>query len=353
MKFQFSIQQYQTDAVNAVVDVFAGQGLQAPVTYTQDFGTLVFKDHGEKNAEVKLFPEKVLENLRSVQLRNDIKLSSELVKSQLGACVLDVEMETGTGKTYVYIKTMFELNKKYGWNKFIVVVPSVAIREGVAKSFQVLQEHFMDQYGKKARYFVYNSKKLQNIVGFADPNVLSVMIINMQAFAASLKPDGTQKDARTINSERDEFESRRPIDVIAAARPILILDEPQKLEGAATVAGMKRFKPLFTINYSATHKTKHNLVYALDPIDAFRQKLVKRIEVKGFEVKNIPGVNCFIALEQIQATKEGPVAYIRHDIRRANGSVAQVLSRLRGGTVFTINPMSWQSIKTSLSTKSM
>lgn len=331
MKFQFSIQQYQTDAVNAVVDVFAGQGLQAPVAYTQDFGTLVFKDHGEKNAEVKLFPEKVLENLRSVQLRNDIKLSSELVKSQLGACVLDVEMETGTGKTYVYIKTMFELNKKYGWNKFIVVVPSVAIREGVAKSFQVLQEHFMDQYGKKARYFVYNSKQLQNIVGFADPNVLSVMIINMQAFAASLKPDGTQKDARTINSERDEFESRRPIDVIAAARPILILDEPQKLEGAATVAGMKRFKPLFTINYSATHKTKHNLVYALDPIDAFRQKLVKRIEVKGFEVKNIPGVNCFIALEQIQATKEGPVAYIRHDIRRANGSVAQVLSRLRGG----------------------
>lgn len=331
MKFQFSIQQYQTDAVNAVVDVFAGQGLRSSISYTQDLGNLGIRTLGEKNADVMLFPEKLLENLRSVQHRNEIKLSSELVKSQLGACVLDVEMETGTGKTYVYIKTMFELNKRYGWNKFIVVVPSVAIREGVAKSFQVFQEHFMDQYGKKARYFVYNSKQLRDIASFADSSALSVMIINMQAFAASLKPDGMQRDARTINSERDEFESRRPIDVIAAARPILILDEPQKLEGAATVAGMKRFKPLFTINYSATHKTKHNLVYALDPIDAFRQKLVKRIEVKGFEVKNIPGVNCFIALEQIQATKEGPVAYVRHDIRRANGSVAQVLSRLRDG----------------------
>lgn len=139
MKFQFSIQQYQTDAVNAVVDVFAGQGLRSSISYTQDLGNLGIRTLGEKNADVMLFPEKLLENLRSVQHRNEIKLSSELVKSQLGACVLDVEMETGTGKTYVYIKTMFELNKRYGWNKFIVVVPSVAIREGVAKSFQVFQ----------------------------------------------------------------------------------------------------------------------------------------------------------------------------------------------------------------------
>ena len=218
MKLQFSIQQYQTDAVSAVVDVFAGQGLRSSISYTQDFGDLGLQSLSEKNADVMLFPEKLLENLRSVQRRNEIKLSSELIKSQLGSCVLDVEMETGTGKTYVYIKTMFELNKRYGWNKFIVVVPSVAIREGVAKSFQVLQEHFMDQYGKKARYFVYNSKQLRDIASFADSSALSVMIINMQAFAASLKPDGTQKDARTINSERDEFESRRPIDVIAAAK---------------------------------------------------------------------------------------------------------------------------------------
>ena len=330
MKFQFSIQQYQTDAVNAVIDVFAGQGLHSSISYTQDFGELGITSLGEKNAQVTITDKQLLENLRVVQRRNEIKLSSDLVKSELGACVLDVEMETGTGKTYVYIKTMFELNKRFGWNKFIVIVPSVAIREGVAKSFQVLQDHFMDQYGKKARYFVYNSKQLRDIASFADSSALSVMIINMQAFAASLKPDGTQKDAKTINSERDEFESRRPIDVIADTRPILILDESQKLEGDATQTGMKRFKPLFVINYSATHKTEHNLVYALDPIDAFRQRLVKRIEVKGFEVKNILGVNCFITLEQIQSTKENTFAYVRHDIRRT-GSIGQKRSRLRVG----------------------
>lgn len=331
MKFQFSIQQYQTDAVKSTVDVFKGQTFRNTITFTQshdDLGNVYF---GQKNAELTLDSRDLLENIRRIQQANDIKQLSKLAPSHgLGAYVLDIEMETGTGKTYVYIKTMFELNKNYGWKKFIVVVPTVAIREGVAKSFSMLEDHFMEQYGQKARYFVYNSKQLNDISAFANSDALSVMIINMQAFSSSLRPDGTQKDAKIINSERDVFGSRRPIDVIADTNPILILDEPQKLEGAATLNGMKRFNPLFTLNYSATHKTKHNLIYALDAVDAFRQKLVKRIEVKGFEFKNNLGLNRFIALNQIEPTKTGPIAWIEHDIRLASG-IKKVLNRFAQG----------------------
>ena len=204
MKFQFSIQQYQTDAVKSTVDVFKGQTFRNTITFTQshdDLGNVYF---GQKNAELTLDSRDLLENIRRIQQANDIKQLSKLAPSHgLGAYVLDIEMETGTGKTYVYIKTMFELNKNYGWKKFIVVVPTVAIREGVAKSFSMLEDHFMEQYGQKARYFVYNSKQLNDISAFAYSDALSVMIINMQAFSSSLRPDGTQKDAKIINSEPD------------------------------------------------------------------------------------------------------------------------------------------------------
>lgn len=320
MKFQFTLQQYQDDVVKSTLAVFKGQHFGRPIAYRQDVGELGIEILGEKNAAVTLGAADLLENIRNVQRANDVRLSSKLAPSQgLGACVLDVEMETGTGKTYVYIQTMFELKRAYGWKKFIVVVPTVAIREGVAKSFAVLQDHFMERFGEKARYFIYNSKNLNDIAAFANSSALSVMIINMQAFSASLKPDGTQKEAKIINSERDAFGSRRPIDVIADTRPILILDEPQKLEGAATLNGMKSFKPLFSINYSATHKTKHNLIYALDAVDAFREKLVKRIEVKGFEIRNNLGTSGFLALERIDPGKTGPTALIAHDMRLASG----------------------------------
>lgn len=336
MKFQFTIQQYQTDAVKSTVDVFTGQPFRNSISFTQNVDDLGAAYYGHKNADVLLDSEELLQNIRQIQQSNDIKRSAELVHTHgLGACVLDIEMETGTGKTYVYIKTMFELNKKYGWKKFIVVVPTVAIREGVANSFSMLQDHFMEQYGQKARYFIYNSKQLNSIVDFADSDALSIMIINMQAFASSLKPDGTQKDAKIINSEREvSFGYRRPIDVIAGTNPILILDEPQKLEGAATLNGMKRFKPLFTINYSATHKTKHNLVYALDAVDAYRQKLVKRIEVKGFEFRNNLGLDRFVALNQIEPTKTGPIAWIEHDVRQTSG-IKRVRNRfMRGDSLY-------------------
>lgn len=219
--------------------------------------------------------------------------------------VSHIEMETGTGKTYVYIKTMYELNQKYGWSKFIVVVPSIAIREGVKKSFEVTQDHFMEQYHKKIRFFVYNSSNLNQLDSFSSNSGINVMIINMQAFN-TLKEGARNKVARIIYDNRDEFGSRRPIDVIKANNPILILDEPQKMGGTTTQVALKNFNPLFCLNYSATHAQHHNLVYALDAVDAYNQRLVKKIEVKGFKVKNFRGTDSYLYLEDIIISPKTP-----------------------------------------------
>lgn len=322
MKFKFTIQGYQTDAVNSVVKVFSGQPFQDKVSYRRDAGsqdddrTLFNWQQSDEdlfmgfaNAPVALSETQLLHNIREVQNDNNIKESSSLAK-HLGACSLDVEMETGTGKTYVYIKTMFELNKRYGWSKFIVVVPSIAIREGVQKSFQTMQDHFMEQYGKKARFFVYNSKNLTDIDQFSSSADLSVMIINVQAFNAR------GKDARRIRMELDEFGSRRPIDVIQANRPIVILDEPQKMGGKKTQEALKEFHPLFTLNYSATHEEHHDLVYVLDALDAYRMKLVKKIEVKGVDIHNLRGTDGYLFLENIVISpKKPPRARLEFEIK--------------------------------------
>ena len=311
MKFKFTIQQYQTDAVNSIVDVFKGQPKQGIVSYRRDVGKeyeIKFSDSevidntylaGFSNAPVALSSEQLLSNIRKVQKENNIKESTSLAK-HMGACSLDVEMETGTGKTYVYIKTMFELNKRYGWNKFIVVVPSIAIREGVQKSFQMMEDHFKEKYEKKAHFFIYNSKNLTEIDDFCSRADLSVMIINVQAFNAR------GKDARRIRMELEEFASRRPIDVIKANRPIVILDEPQKMGGKKTQESLKEFNPLFTLNYSATHKEHHDLVYVLDALDAYKMKLVKKIEVKGFDIKNLRGTDGYLYLENIVISPNPP-----------------------------------------------
>lgn len=262
-------------------------------------------DTGYKNELIELSDEQLLQNIHRVQSQNNIRLSINLVKD-LGRCSLDIEMETGTGKTYVYIKTMFELNKRYGWSKFIVVVPSIAIREGVKKTFEMTADHFMEYYGKKARFFVYNSANLNQLDNFSASQGINVMIINTQAFASSLKEDGKSKEARIIYSKRDEFASRRPIDVIKANRPIIILDEPQKMGGAVTQKALKNFNPLFTLNYSATHSVEHNMVYVLDALEAFNKRLVKKIEVKGFEVKNFRGTDSYLFLEQIVLSAKKP-----------------------------------------------
>ncbi|MEQ8235204.1 MAG: DEAD/DEAH box helicase family protein [Syntrophomonadaceae bacterium] len=269
---------------------------------------------GFENARLNLTREQLLLNIRNMQTLNNIKHSESLV-NHLGACSLDVEMETGTGKTYVYIKTMFELNKQYGWSKYIVVVPSIAIREGVKKSFEITQEHFMEHYGKKARFFIYNSKNLSELDNFSSSAGINVMIINIQAFNTSMKEDAKSKEARRIYEKLDDFGSRRPIDVIKANRPILILDEPQKMGGDKTQEALAKFNPLFCLNYSATHAQHHNLVYVLDAVDAYNKRLVKKIEVKGFELKNLRGTNKYLFLENILISpKKPPKAKIEMEI---------------------------------------
>ena len=338
MKFKFKIQQYQTEAVENAINVFAGQpAQQGQKGYRIGLGkraqTIAFEgeDSGYSNGEIVLTNEQILDNIRDIQVAQLIQPSTSLAKGQ-GRVSLDIEMETGTGKTYVYIKTMFELNRRYGWCKFIVVVPSIAIREGVAKSFSMLEDHFMEHYGKKARWFVYNSSNLQQLDQFSQDSGISVMIINTQAFAASMKEGARNKESRIIYSKRDEFASRRPIDVIAANRPIIIMDEPQKMEGEATQTALKKFNPLFTLNYSATHKTKHDTIYALDAYDAYKERLVKRIQVQGFEIKNLRGTSHYLYLDGIELSpKHPPVARIELETRNAAGAIRREIKKFDVG----------------------
>jgi type III restriction enzyme len=336
MKFQFKIQPFQTESAASIVRVFAGQPNQGERIYRRDVGKIGLQttiedrdddfETGYRNADVQLTPKQLLTNIHNVQTANNIQQSAGLVAG-LGAVSLDVEMETGTGKTYCYIKTMFELHKAYGWSKFIVVVPSIAIREGVMKSFDMTQDHFMEQYGVKARFFIYNSSNLHQLDDFSQNSGVNVMIINTQAFNTSMNEEksvegrGGNKEARIIYTKRDEFGSRRPIDVIKANRPIIILDEPQKMGGTATQNALKKnFNPLFSLNYSATHKTSHNLVYVLDALDAFNHKLVKKIEVKGFELKNLRGTNGYLYLSDIVIDrKKPPQARIEFEVKRGAG----------------------------------
>lgn len=347
MKLQFKIQQYQTDAVESTVDIFNGQPNQGLLEYKMDQGKVYVIDNGKrieqkgmgfseydtgyKNGDIVLSEEELLKNIHQIQTQNNIHLSSEVIK-RLGACQLDIEMETGTGKTYVYIKTMFELNKRYGWTKFIVVVPSIAIREGVKKSFDITQDHFMELYGKKARYFVYNSDNLNQIDTFSQSADISVMIINTQAFNTSMKEGAKNKYARIIYDPRDEFGSRKPIDVIAANRPIIILDEPQKMGGAATQTALARFNPLFTLNYSATHRETHNPVYVLDALDAYNQKLVKKIEVVGFELRNLKGTESYIYFDSVLLSKnEPPMVHLEIDVQSKSGNIKRAYKNVGEG----------------------
>lgn len=347
MKLKFKIQQYQTDAVENVVRVFDGQPNQGLLEYKIDHGHVYVEDNGKrvevkelkydeedtgyKNGEVVLDEESLLKNIHQIQTENNIRLSNDLVK-KLGHCQLDVEMETGTGKTYVYIKTMFELSQRYGWTKFIVVVPSVAIREGVKKSFDITTDHFMELYGKKARYFIYNSDSLGDIDTFSQSADISVMIINTQTFNTSLKEGAKNKAARIIYDKRDNFRSRKPIDVIAANRPIIILDEPQNMGGAATQTALARFNPLFTLNYSATHKETHNPVYVLDALDAYNQKLVKKIEVVGFELKNLKGTDGYLYFADIILSNDkAPQARMEMEIQNKSGNIKRDYKNLSEG----------------------
>ncbi|MDR3313968.1 MAG: DEAD/DEAH box helicase family protein [Oscillospiraceae bacterium] len=325
MKLQFRHQAFQADAAKAVCDVFAGQPFFAP-TYMIDPGlgqlsTTQGRDFtGFNNAPVAITDDKVLEHIRNIQRGGQIKPSDTLD----GRFNLTIEMETGVGKTYTYIKTMYELNKQYGWSKFIVVVPSVAIREGVYKSFQITEEHFAEDYGKKIRFFIYNSAQLTEIDRFASDSAINVMIINNQAFNAR------GKDARRIYMKLDEFRSRRPIDILAKTNPILIIDEPQSVEGAATKERLKEFTPLMTLRYSATHKADsvYNMIYRLDALEAYNKRLVKKIAVKGISVSGSTATEGYVYIQGINLSKGNPTATIEFDVKGSSGvrKVSRVIS---------------------------
>lgn len=319
MKLQFKHQKFQSDAAKAVVDVFAGQPYLTP-TYMMDKGvgpqqqSVISEQDFTGWSNQKIVPELsdriILDHIKKIQRNNQIEPSKMLD----GRYNLTIEMETGVGKTYTYIKTMYELNRAYGWSKFIVVVPSVAIREGVHKTFEITQEHFSEEYGKKIRFFIYNSKRLTEIDRFASDNSINVMIINSQAFNAR------GKDARRIHMQLDEFRSRRPIDIIAKTNPIVIIDEPQSVEGKQTKENLKQFNPLMTLRYSATHKKDsiYNMVYRLDAMEAYNKRLVKKISVKGISQSGSTATESYLYLESVNLSKSAPTATIQFDYKGAS-----------------------------------
>lgn len=347
MKLQFKHQKFQADAAKAVVDVFAGQPYLTP-SYMMDRGYQgKMQEYGQTYSQSNMFDETdftgwsnqrivpelnnqiILDHIQKIQRNNQIEPSSKLE----GTYNLTIEMETGVGKTYTYIKTMYELNKHYGWSKFIIVVPSIAIREGVYKSFQVTQEHFAEEYGKKIRFFIYNSSQLTEIDRFASDNSINVMIINSQAFNAK------GKDARRIYMKLDEFRSRRPIDIIAKTNPIVIIDEPQSVEGKQTKKNLEEFHPLMTLRYSATHKSDsiYNMVYRLDAMEAYNKKLVKKIAVKGIQESGTTATDSYVYLEGINLSKADPTATIQFHTKGASG--VKTVSR-KVGIGFNLYPNS-------------
>lgn len=322
MRIQYKHQKFQADAAKAVVDVFAGQPYLTP-TYMMDRGTGMFqiglneeRDYtGWSNQKIvpELSDHLILEHIQKIQRTNQIQPSSKLE----GRFNLTIEMETGVGKTYTYIKTMYELNRAYGWSKFIIVVPSIAIREGVYKSFHMTQEHFAEEYGKKIRFFIYNSAQLTEIDRFASDSSINVMIINSQAFNAK------GKDARRIYMKLDEFRSRRPIDIIAKTNPILIIDEPQSVEGKKTKERLKEFQPLLTLRYSATHKSDsiYNMIYRLDAMEAYNKRLVKKIAVKGITETGSTATDGYLYLEGLNLSKSDPTATLQFEVKMAGGTL--------------------------------
>lgn len=347
MKLQFKHQKFQADAAKAIVDVFAGQPYLTP-SYMMDRGYQgKMQESGQTYSQSNMFDETdftgwsnqrivpelnnqiILDHIQKIQRNNQIEPSSKLE----GTYNLTIEMETGVGKTYTYIKTMYELNKHYGWSKFIIVVPSIAIREGVYKSFQVTQEHFAEEYGKKIRFFIYNSSQLTEIDRFASDNSINVMIINSQAFNAK------GKDARRIYMKLDEFRSRRPIDIIAKTNPIVIIDEPQSVEGKQTKKNLEEFHPLMTLRYSATHKSDsiYNMVYRLDAMEAYNKKLVKKIAVKGIQESGTTATDSYVYLEGINLSKADPTATIQFHTKGSSG--VKTVSR-KVGIGFNLYPNS-------------
>jgi len=342
MKIQFKSQAYQTDATNAVIDIFDGQGRGSREDIVDrrvvKSGLIVEEKVTSRfsNNPIKI---ELLNNIQTIQKKDELLKQSVDMKQGLN---FTIEMETGTGKTFVYTKTMFELNKKYGWNKFIIIVPSIAIREGVNKSLDITADYFKNEYDKKLRYFIYdtkNSSNLTNISTFSSSSEIEVMIINYQAFTGRAK---NGKEQRKIYEKQDFMQSSVssvPMDVISSTRPILIIDEPQRLGKEAEIQ-LKEFKALFTLRYSATHKKgfEFHKVYRLDAIDAYNQKLVKRISVKAIDVQSDSATGGYLFLDSIKLSKNAnPTALLEIDMKLKNAVVKKSVRVSEGDNIFDIS----------------
>ena len=341
MKLIFKQQQYQADATMAVVNCFKGQskGFRKEIVDRQIVDKGIFgKGLYGKEIEIeeifsnkKLEPteEEILKNVHEIQKEQGLKTNSKLAGYNF-----TIEMETGTGKTYVYTKTMYELSKLYGWSKFIIMVPSVAIREGVHKSLDITADHFQEHYGKRIRFSIYNSQNksnIPNIKNFANTSNIEVLIMNYQAFATK------SKESRKIYQKLDAIQSEKPIDIIKRARPILIIDEPQRF-GKKAESLLHEFNPLFVLRYSATHKKDYNKIYRLDAIDAYNQKLVKKINVKGIEVVGNSGTNSYLFLDKINiSAKHCPTANIELEIKQRTDHKKVIRKISEGDDLYSIS----------------
>ena len=313
---------YQLQAVEAVCDLFRGQETcRTEFTVTLDAADpqmrLAFaeSDLGIGN-RLKLLDDELLKNLGDIQLKNGLPPSGSLDSGDF-----TVEMETGTGKTYVYLRTIFELNKRYGFTKFVIVVPSVAIKEGVYKSLQITEEHFKGLYaGVPYDYFLYDSSKLGQVRNFATSSQIQVMVVTVGAI--------NKKDVNNLYKDSEKTGGEKPIDLIKSTRPIVIVDEPQTVDGGLTGAGktaLNAMNPLCTLRYSATHVDKHHMVYRLDAVDAYEKRLVKQIEVASATVEDAHN-KPFVRLIKVENKRGTISARVELDMQTASGVKRQEFS---------------------------
>ena len=316
---------FQREAVAAVVELFNGQELgqtNFTVASLESHGTPLFgvADDGESSLGVgnrlRLLDDDILDNVRKIQLRNGLEPSE-----QMGDMNFTIEMETGTGKTYVYLRTIFELHQKCGFTKFIIVVPSVAIKEGVYKSLQITEEHFKGLYDNvQCDYFIYDSQKLGQVRNFATGDCIQIMVINIDAFRKSFTDPTKENKANVIHRPHDRMTGIRPIEFVQATNPIVIIDEPQSVDTTArSKEAIDSLNPLCTIRYSATHVDKHIMLFRLDSVDAYERKLVKQIEVAGIQVHDSQN-KAFIRLLNVDSASAQQKAYIELDVRQSNGA---------------------------------
>jgi type III restriction enzyme len=338
MKLQFDPNQpFQLDAVAAITDLFDGQPQGAPEYAVINVGVWGGLFAGQERTELGagnrllLDADKLLANTRAIQTRNDIEIADlaapleawELFDgpaNQTRLCPhFSVEMETGTGKTYVYLRTIFELSRRYSFQKFIIVVPSVAIREGVLKNIEITAEHFRALYNNLPfEHFVYDARKVNRLRQFATSNTLQILVINIDAFRKNFTGTEEEQKSNVIYKESDKLSGRQPIEFVQAARPIVIIDEPQSVDATDRAQeAIKALNPLCTLRYSATHRHPYNLVYRLDPVRAFELKLVKQIVVASAVAEDAAN-DAFVRVEQID-NKKGIKARLRIHMQTAGG----------------------------------